>query len=783
MLEETAGKRPVEICLLPGVYRLTEPLRVEKAQLKIRGCGEQTQIIGPARLPVLLANKCDITVEAMAIRGTAPGGAIVLTSCQNSKIFDCVIENNILKPKPIDTASGETVERAFSSAKIKNRGVKIDKYERELIKHRINRYLPRGIAVRPSVTAYFPALVVRETKGIEIYNNDISGFPSIIIQAKDGEVSHNRMTQGGTWVQDGSSFIQIVENQIVKGYGPGVLLGGVKKKKHLALESAGVQNVSVARNQILLMGDSGIASATEIDNISGLGDLEDIRITDNYIEGCGQHPITTLDGEGVGGVILKNGSQICINDNVIRHNGSQQQPACGILIEDSEEVSILNNAIQENGSSVSTMNECIDFSDHDDGGGEKPLEVKKVRFENLKPENGMLWRIESNVMGINKGSGLRCQSGMRITLAESTDQLNLLLIGSEAHIRVLDTAGKELEKTINTPVNVQTPRKVTFRQNGMKVVEIAASERLWLQQACTGGATSYQAGIAALFVYGDDFLPPNDNSPFYTHEPGRSALTVQGNTVVTPAGQALWVVGAGQMMITDNELVSRNEYIQPVPDKGQGEVLDTFWLNVAQVGKCASIINLGIALEFSDLLVNAGFSARPGSISSSKAVPAANSGREIPPGLLQFNDNQVLFYTSSPEQRLVYPSCFVLSFDDASFQSNQVRSDVENGLQIMDVVVMATTTRVNNNRFAETFTGAYASLLSFAMMNTTLGNIATHCILAFARTGNLFNQGNQIAITQNCVQKVAGVASHVPNMVSVEMTNVKSTAGGNRDNG
>lgn len=786
VLEETAGKRPLEVCLLPGVYRLKETLRIENARLKIKGCGEQTQIIGPPGRPVLLADRCDITLEALAIRATAPEGAVILTRCQSSEILDCVIHNEGTPPAGGDAppVEIERIDRPFISPRSKNAGSEIDAYERELIGRRISRYLPVEKAVRPSAVAYAPAVAIRETKGIAIHDNHLSGYPSVALQAKDGHVNRNRMTDGGLWIQDGTAFIKVEENQILKGYGPGVLLGGVRQAEHLASTSAGVETVSIARNQILLMGDSGIASATEIDGIAGLGDLEDIRITGNHIEGCGERPLADLDGEGVGGIVLKNGSQIRIADNVIRHNGSQRQTACGILVEDCEEVSILDNAVEENGASETTAVVCIDFRDRKEAKGETPLEEKTARFENHKEEDGARWRIESNVMGIEQGAGLRCQPGLRITLAEPTNQLDLQLIGSEALIRVLDAAGKELEKTSNTPENIQVPWTATFRHSGMAVVDIAPAERLWLQQVCIGGVVGYQAGIAALFVYGDDFRPPQDNSPFYTHEPGRSALAVQGNTVVTPAGQALWVVGAGQMIITGNELVSRDEFTQPVPEEASHDKdLDAFWLKVAQVGRCASIINLGIALEFADLLVNAGFAARASSLSSSTLGAAVNFGREVLPGLLQFNDNQVLFYTGAAEKRLVYPSCFVLSFDDVSFQDNQIRSSAENGLQIADAVVVAATTRATNNRFTETFTSAFASLLSFAMMNTTAGNIATHCIFAFAQAGNILNAGNQIAIKQNCGQFGAGVASFVPSMTLMDASDFAFATGGNPKNG
>jgi hypothetical protein len=254
--------------------------------------------------------------------------------------------------------------------------------------------------------------------------------------------------------------------------------------------------------------------------------------------------------------------------------------------------------------------------------------------------------------------------------------------------------------------------------------------------------------------------------------------------VVTPSGQALWVVGAGQMIITANELVSRDEYIQPVPEESaDDESLDAFWMNVAQIGRCASIVNYGIALEFADLLLNGGFAARHHAFAAAELSETVNAGREIPPGLLQFNDNQLVFYSRSDEYRLVYPSCFVLSLDDASIQDNQIRTHAENGLQLVDAAVMAATTRVSNNRFAETFTGAYASLLSFAMMNTTVGNTATHCIFAFAQAGNILNAGNQIAIKLNCPKKGEGIASLVPGMTMMDASDFALATRGKPKNG
>lgn len=781
LLEQTGGKQPVEICLLPGVYRLKKSLRVENMQLTIRGCGEQSRIIGPSGSPALRAKQSSITLKTMAVKGTAPAGAIVFSECVESGVMECMIENSPSlriqdDRRPIDRnrrpIDGD--RRPITPVTGNMAAVDIDAYGQELIKRRLERYIAIDSEIPPLPDSQYPAVVIRQARAIEVCGSELAGFPSLILQAREATICRNRMREGGTWVQDGSMFITMEDNLVLQGDGPGILLGGVMNKKQLTKKSAGVSMITIARNHILLMGDSGIASGTELDDLAGLGDLEDIRIIANRIEGCGRNPLDAMDGEGVGGIVLKNGAQLMIQDNIICRNGSRRQPASGILIEDSETVSIHDNTVQDNGSEAAVTRTCVDFRERDDDGGEVALVEQAMRFENFKAENGVLWRIESNVMHINRGSGMRCQAGMRITLSKPADLLDLLLIGGEARIRVLDAAGNELESMVNTPpVNVQTPRAVPFRQGGMTVVEIAPAERLWLQQVCTGGAVGYQAGIAALFVHGEDFRPPEDNSPFYTQEPGRSALVVQGNTVVTPAGQALWVVGTGQMLINDNELISRNVYAQPVPEADAEEGLDAFWLNIAQAGRCASVINLGIALEFSDLLVNADFAAQTETLFTADLNPVSGTSREIPPGLVQFNDNQVLFYTGTGERSIVLPSCLVLSFDDVSFQDNQVRSDVGNGLQVVDAMVLAATTRVSNNRFSETFTGAFASLVSFAMMNTTVGNIATHCIFAFARPGNLLAAANQVAITQNCPQNAAGVAAHVPKMQAIDLTNGK----------
>ncbi|MDJ0755418.1 MAG: DUF6519 domain-containing protein [Ardenticatenaceae bacterium] len=794
-LEEFGDSQVFEICLLPGLYQLSETIRIEGARLKISGCGEQTVVIAPAGDPALIAIRSEITLDGLTIRAAAAEGAVILGRCQESEVVNCIIEN---QPEAVvdDTVrppEGEVVVRPgerpvagrrAAAARSRRFGPVIEVVDEELAANRLSRYVEVELAARPAASLFFPALVILQCRNMIIYNNYFAGFPAVQIQARAGEIRHNKMTVGGIWVQDGSKLINVEDNLLFRGYGPGVLLGGIANADQFSLKGAGVEMVTIQRNQILLMGDSGVASATEIDNIAGLGDLEDIRIADNHIEGCGQLPISALDGEGVGGIVLKNGSQLRINDNIIRHNGAQRQAACGILVEESEEVSILDNAVEENGSADIRTAECTDFRARDDEAGETPLTLERIRFENLQDENGARWVIQSNVMGIGQGSGMRCQTGLRITLAEPSSQIDLLLIGSDAQLRAFDAAGNEILTQSSTPTNVQQARTVTLRQEGMVVVQIAPSDRLWLQQICFGGSTGYQAGIAALFVYGDDFRPPSEGSPLYTHEPGRAALIVQGNTVVTPAGQALWVVGAGEMSITDNDFVSRGEYTQPVPnEEGGDDDVEAFWLTVAQVGRCVSIINLGIAIELSNLLVTGSLAARPSYVAEVSLLGARNAGREVPSGLIQFNDNQSLFYGQAPEVRLVLPNSFVLSLDDISYQDNQIRSSVERGIQITDAMVIGATTRVSNNRFAETFTGAFSSLVSFGMMNTTLGNIATHCIFAFAQAGNIINAGNQIAIKFNCPDKSSGLAEAIPGMVIMDAANFAYAATGDRTNG
>jgi hypothetical protein len=97
---------------------------------------------------------------------------------------------------------------------------------------------------------------------------------------------------------------------------------------------------------------------------------------------------------------------------------------------------------------------------------------------------------------------------------------------------------------------------------------------------------------------------------------------------------------------------------------------------------------------------------------------------------VQCHDNQILLSVVAAEDRFVLPAVFVASFDDASIQSNQVRSDIIQALQIADIFIFGATAQVQTNRLTERPNAAYASCLSAGLVNNTVSNIATHCILA-----------------------------------------------------
>ena len=262
---------------------------------------------------------------------------------------------------------------------------------------------------------------------------------------------------------------------------------------------------------------------------------------------------------------------------------------------------------------------------------------------------------------------------------------------------------------------------------------------------------SYQAGIAAQFVFGNSLGIGETEGG----ELGYPALRVCGNQVVCPAGQALTVTALGDVLVEGNTFVSREKLTQPSEP-----------LNFGEKAGCVYILDFGLPVwlqDFALLLMAMANKNVTLHLEGLQQLETALSG--FPNGRLAFHDNQVVFRTALVEDveslgklddqwitkawDQAFLSTLLISLDDISVQADQFQADVPayvlTGLQkyigkkmtvadlmayllkFIHVASLGTVVRASANGLSERLYSNSVSYASIAtMMNITTGNEATH---------------------------------------------------------
>jgi hypothetical protein len=248
------------------------------------------------------------------------------------------------------------------------------------------------------------------------------------------------------------------------------------------------------------------------------------------------------------------------------------------------------------------------------------------------------------------------------------------------------------------------------------------------------------------------------------------ALIMRGNTVVSPEGRALEVIGSGQMIIEGNALTAHGNnslgliilgFAALVSGKDVAGAFTTPGVQgqlralLAQLlGSCVAILNTGVNPNLAIPL--GGLTASSGDPSGAKAAAAAQADRRnlgagltgLPPqGPVLFNDNQVTFDAFSGAATLSLCSIGILSLDDVAMHDNQCMVDAFNDVVLINAVVVGlVSTRVQGNRFREIINRLFflnedtgddpvlpistiLSAMTFGIMNATEMNQGTHCFL------------------------------------------------------
>lgn len=207
---------------------------------------------------------------------------------------------------------------------------------------------------------------------------------------------------------------------------------------------------------------------------------------------------------------------------------------------------------------------------------------------------------------------------------------------------------------------------------------------------------------------------------------GVDQLRVHANQVEHPLGRALFMLGAGPMLITDNRFAS-----EALADAVTDRFARTVLVGNLGVGRDWTI-GLLYALLYR-ILAMMGYENIARYVCPMAKLGALTKGVNplLPTGKTQFDNNQISFNMDDPEQGFDLSSVLLLSLDDVSACDNQFEYHIRaerRRLALADLVAAGMTVRTNDNRLSETWGRAFFSILSLGLLNTAADNQSTHCI-------------------------------------------------------
>jgi hypothetical protein len=317
------------ICILAGVYRLRTPVKIRGMDLVITGCGRQTAIMTAGTDPAFVIRNSQVEMLALTMQASSDLGVVVADEPGMLTIRECTI-TNLGQPDRVHERPAPT------------RG----EYRRPAARRFIDRSRPDRYQ-----DAGGPAITIAEGEQITIKDNLLSGSPAIVSQARVVQIADNQIGGGGVWIADGSADVRVVSNEISRGAGPGIILGGVPQTIKLPDRDTGVETVHIVDNTIIGMQDSGITGVIDIEQDLELGELEDIHIRQNRIRHCAlRGPNPLFDPIAAGGIVLRDVIGLHIDGNQITNNGDEKAPACGVFVFSCVGMQVTDNYIAENGS-------------------------------------------------------------------------------------------------------------------------------------------------------------------------------------------------------------------------------------------------------------------------------------------------------------------------------------------------------------------------------------------------------------------------------------------------
>lgn len=217
---------------------------------------------------------------------------------------------------------------------------------------------------------------------------------------------------------------------------------------------------------------------------------------------------------------------------------------------------------------------------------------------------------------------------------------------------------------------------------------------------------------------------------------GVPAAVIRDNLIVVPVGRAITLFAVGGLTIARNRLVSHGTPGRDLDLLATTVLVGNFGISnewTAGLFWVLVMIVLGKAIAVNPCLL----AKSVGSIDPKTNAPWQPLATFWPTGKSLITENHITCDVIDQRGGVALSSVLVTGFDDIGFTDNQCEIESMRTLFITDVLAIAGSVRIADNRMAETWLRALLSGWSLALMNTVTDNQSTHCLRADAPLGLL----------------------------------------------
>jgi hypothetical protein len=281
------------------------------------------------------------------------------------------------------------------------------------------------------------------------------------------------------------------------------------------------------------------------------------------------------------------------------------------------------------------------------------------------------------------------------------------------------------------------------------------------QQGMRAGIHIWLAMGESIFANGDKLKERSIRS----HTLSRK-IHCHSNEIIQPMGRALFILGAGTMAITDNQLVSQNNSVRAIDP----------------LATTVIIVNFGIAVEITMMfiltLLLILFGGQKYKLGEGNEIICLLMmlayfydkplSKYRPSGKVMFSNNQVSFDGTRSPKGTSLSSALLFSLDDLGAVNNQFEVKTMERKVLVDVIALAGTVRLNDNRMAETWMKSLFSALSLGVMNTTTDNQATHCIKGYGLK-EVIDQN--LSLAESMCPQICNLSRYIGRFVAVSRAN------------